>query len=224
MNTGIATLIVEDDPMVLEINRQYVENVGGFEVVGTAETGWQALALVRRLEPELVILDVYLPDLDGVKALQEIRRLQLPIDVILVTAARDVETIQNVFRYGALDYITKPFKYDRLKSSLESYKALRSKFEAKKALNQEEIDRLKAPPNRAGDVLPKGLAEITLRQVMLCLVKEDRGLSAEEVAERVGLARVTARRYLDHLLRCGRVELLVRYGAVGRPVNRYRVR
>lgn len=220
---GIRTVIVEDDPMVMQVNRQYIEEIGGFEIVGTAETGHEALSVIRKQRPHLVILDVYLPDLDGVQTLKELRTSNLPTDVVLVTAARDVETIQNAFRYGAIDYIIKPFKFARLKSALESYKLLHSKLHRKTSLDQEEIDDLTMNKTRLQETLPKGLNEVTLRQVLLFMLKSDTLLSAEEVADGVGLARVTARRYLDYLEKAGKLMLEVQYGSVGRPINRYRV-
>ncbi|EEG76859.1 response regulator [Dethiobacter alkaliphilus] len=220
---GIRTVIVEDDPMVMQVNRQYIEEIGGFEIVGTAETGYEALSVIRKIQPDVVILDIYLPDLDGIQTLKELRSDNIPTDVILVTAARDVETIQNAFRYGATDYIIKPFKFSRLKSALESYKLLHSKLHRKTSLDQDEIDDLTMNKTRMQETLPKGLNEVTLRQVLLFLLKRKDPLSAEEVAEGVGLARVTARRYLDYLEKTGKLAIEAQYGSVGRPVNRYRV-
>jgi two-component system response regulator DctR len=90
-------------------------------------------------------------------------------------------------------------------------------------MNQNEIDSLALSRGQQLDEgVPKGLNEITLKQVYLFLLKEGGALSAEEVAEGVGLARVTARRYLDFLEKSNRVVLELQYGSVGRPVNRYR--
>lgn len=222
---GIRTVIVEDDPMVMQINRQYVEDIGGFVIVGTAASGKEALEVINRLLPDLVILDIYLPDIDGISTLKELRKKNIPTDVILVTAARDVDIIQDAFRYGAVDYIIKPFKFSRLKSALDSYKLLYSKLSRKAAMDQEDIDSFRPGIQKTNlqESLPKGLNEVTLRQVMLYLLKSPKALSAEEVAEGVGLARVTARRYLDYLEKTGKLTLEVQYGSVGRPINRYRV-
>lgn len=222
---GIRTIIVEDDPMVMQVNRQYIEDIGGFDIVGTAASGKEAIEVIDRLLPDLVILDIYLPDMDGISTLKELRKKNIPTDVILVTAARDVEIIQDAFRYGAVDYIIKPFKFARLKSALESYKLLHSKLSRKSAMDQEDIDslaRTNIHKTQLQDTLPKGLNEVTLRQVLLFLLKSTDALSAEEVAEGVGLARVTARRYLDYLEKTGKLKLEVQYGSVGRPINRYK--
>ncbi|WP_366924002.1 response regulator [Metallumcola ferriviriculae] len=219
----VRTVIVEDDPMVMEVNRQYIENVDGFQIVGTAETGAEAIEIVKKIKPQLVILDIFLPDKDGLETLREIRQSNLPTDVILVTAVRDAETIRQVFRLGAVDYIVKPFKFERIKSALEAYKALLNKLNKKESLSQEDIDQITTlKTQELSEELPKGLTEVTMKQVILYLFKQNESLSAEEVAEGIGLARVTARRYLDYLEKTGKVKLEVQYGSVGRPINRYR--
>ncbi|HHW43124.1 MAG TPA: response regulator [Desulfotomaculum sp.] len=249
----IGVLIVEDDPMVVEVNRGFVNAVPGFQVVGVARTGREAVEMVARLKPALTLLDVYLPDISGLEALQEIRRRGLPTDVLLVTAAQDVETIQNAFRYGAVDYIIKPFKFNRLKTALEGFALLYSRLNKDDRLEQDDIDRLAlgwAPvaaaettaakegqvtgsspgriPGAAGqngpEEMPKGLNEVTLKQVLLHLIKDGGALSAEEVAAGLGLARVTARRYLEYLAALGKVTLELQYGSVGRPIKRYKIK
>lgn len=222
--TPINVLIVEDDPMVIEVNRGFVNAVPGFRVAGVARTGREAIELIEELKPDLVLLDIYLPDVDGVTTLTEIRRLGIPVDVIMVTAAQEAEIIKNVFRYGAIDYIVKPFKLSRLKAALNCYAAVHGRFDQQSLMNQDEIDSLSlSRGHQVEEGVPKGLNEITLKQVYLYLLKEVAALSAEEVAEGVGLARVTARRYLDYLEKTGKVVLELQYGSVGRPVNRYRV-
>lgn len=221
----IGIVIVEDDPMVLEVNKQYIKAVGGFTILGTADHAAKGLELVRRFRPQLLLLDIFLPDQKGIEVLQEMRRLDLPTDVILVTAARDVETIQQGFRYGIVDYIVKPFRFERIKSSLESYRDMYYRLQEKKNLDQAEIDDMGLGKVKlAEEILPKGLTEITLKQVLLLLVKGKQSYSAEEVAAEVGLSRVTARRYLEYLEKTGKAELELQYGSVGRPVNRYRLK
>ncbi|MFZ5824768.1 MAG: response regulator [Bacillota bacterium] len=231
-------VIIEDDPMVTEVNRTYVEASGPFRVVGAAPDGQSGIRLTEQLAPDLVILDVYLPDLDGVQVLKEIRRRELPVDVIMVTAAHDPETVQEVLRSGAVDYIIKPFHFERIKATLQAYARMHEDLISSARISQEQLDRLApglgaapqgpaaAPPAvaaGAGD-LPKGLTEWTLRQVLLYLVNQDRPLSASEVADGIGLARVTVRRYLDYLAQNRKVRVEQHYGGVGRPVYRYMTR
>lgn len=230
-------LIVEDDPMVAEVNRAYVEGAGPFAVVGTARTGREGVQMVAALAPDLVVLDIYMPDQDGLEALREIRRQGRPTDVLMVTAAHDVRTIQEVLRQGAIDYIIKPFKFERIRSTLHAYAQMRHRLTDAETLSQAELDQLAhrlgaylgpettgRPAPQTDRALPKGLTDWTLRQVLLYLVNHEGPLSASEVGDGIGLARVTVRRYLDYLVQLGRLGVELHYAPVGRPVTRYFLR
>ncbi|AFM01722.1 response regulator of citrate/malate metabolism [Desulfitobacterium dehalogenans ATCC 51507] len=226
----IDLILVEDDPMVMEVNEGFIKRIGGFRICGKARTGKKALEIIRNLRPRLVILDIYLPDLNGIQILKEIRQLGIPTDIILITAAQDVATVQAGLRFGVVDYIIKPFKYERIHTALNNYYSYAEQLQNRWEINQEDLDRLiKIHPhqdtlaNRSREELPKGLREITLQQVYNFLKETPIGLSAEEVAEGVGLARVTARRYLEYLEKMDRVLLETQYGAVGRPINKYKI-
>lgn len=227
----IKVLIIEDDPMVMEINAQFVGEVYGFQIVGKASTGSEGYQLIKTCKPHLILLDFFLPDTDGFYFLKKIREEQLPVDVILMTAARDVKHIQNVFRYGAVDYMIKPFRFDRLKSSLEAYRQRALRLEGLDTLDQQGLDEWKGKsaektidtPIFEETSLPKGLNEYTLKQIFDFLLKQEIASSAEEVAQGTGLARVTVRRYLEYLATIGRVSLEIQYGSIGRPINRYKV-
>lgn len=226
----IDLILVEDDPMVMEVNEEFIKKIGGFRVCGKAKTGKMALEIIQDYRPRLVILDIYLPDFNGIQVLKEIRRLGIPTDIILITAAQDVATVQAGLRYGVVDYIIKPFKYERIKTALHNYYSYTEQFRNRGEMNQEDLDRLikihsshEAQLNRSREDLPKGLREITLDQVYNYLKLSEVGLSAEEVAEGVGLARVTARRYLEYLEKINQVVLETQYGTVGRPINKYKI-
>lgn len=226
----IDLILVEDDPMVMEVNEGFIKRIGGFRICGKARTGKKALEIIRDLRPRLVILDIYLPDLNGIQILKEIRQLGIPTDIILITAAQDVATVQAGLRFGVVDYIIKPFKYERINTALTNYYAYAKQLQNRWEINQEDLDRLiKISPHqdtlayRNREELPKGLREITLQQVYNFLKESPIGLSAEEVAEGVGLARVTARRYLEYLEKINRVLLETQYGTVGRPINKYKI-
>lgn len=224
----VKVLIVEDDPMVARINSDFVNSVEGFQVVGIAGTSQEGLDKIIALQPDLTLIDVYLPDQSGLALLRQLRELQVPSDAILITAAHDAQTVENAFRYGAVDYILKPFKLQRLQLSLETYANMRSRLSSMNSLSQQEIDQLKASRLHAVEEetgqMPKGLNDLTMKQVLLHIIKNNSPLSAEEVAEGLGLARVTARRYLEYLDETGRVEVYLQYGSVGRPVKKYKIR
>ncbi|WP_027410503.1 response regulator [Anoxybacteroides tepidamans] len=218
-------LLIEDDPMVQEVNRQFIEQVPHFRVIGAATNGIQGIEMVRDLNPDLVIIDIYMPDQDGLETLQQIRTEGHAIDVIAITAASDIETVRRVLQNGAFDYIMKPFKFARLKQALEHYHAFRQRLTLREKLTQKELDSLLQPVDIETDsALPKGLNDITLQKVINYLEKQINPVSAEEVAEGIGIARVTARRYLEYLEKQQKIQMDIQYGGIGRPVNRYKMK
>ena len=224
----IRVLIVEDDPMVLEINAEFVSKLEGFEVIAKTGSGTEALTYVETCCPDLVLLDYFLPDMNGLALLQRIRSHDFPVDVIMLTANRDSMHIQEIFRAGASDYIVKPFRFERFQSSLAQYRRMKKKLTESRFLNQDELDELTGMLSseifgRLDEVLPKGLNERTMQQILQFLHDQSTPRSAEEVAAGTGLARVTARRYLEFLQKKGEIQIEVQYGSVGRPINRYRI-
>ncbi|MBL3649686.1 response regulator [Bacillus vallismortis] len=214
-------LLIEDDPMVQEVNKDFITTVSGFIVCATAGNGEEGIKLIKEKQPDLVILDVYMPKKDGIKTLQEIRKQKLEVDIIVVSAAKDKETISLMLQNGAADYILKPFKLERMRQALEKYKQYKQKIEANDTLSQEQLDAILNIPQQAVQDLPKGLNHFTMNEVTAILKRQTASLSAEEVAKALGIARVTARRYLDYLEKNGTIKLDVQYGGIGRPVNRY---
>jgi CitB family two-component system response regulator MalR len=225
----IRVLLVEDDPMVAELNRIYVGRVEGFEVAATAGNGQEALELLRRRPVDLVLLDVFMVGPTGLELLAQIRALDLDVDVILVTAARDTRTIGRALKLGAVDYLIKPFEFERLQQALETYREAHRLMQAEGALSQSDLDRSLGRP-RSGpapaDPLPKGLDRATLATVARAITDReaaDRWFTSEEVAQAIGLSRVSVRKYVEFL--CGLKVLRMEpgYGTVGRPVHRFRL-
>jgi response regulator of citrate/malate metabolism len=220
--TPIHTLIVDDDFMSASVHRSYTERLQGFTVVGEAHTGEEALALARRLQPDLVLLDIYLPDMSGLEVMRSMRTEALPVDVIAVTAAKDVDTLRGAMQGGVLHYLVKPFLFDTFRERLERYATLKRRLEKMREANQQDVDKLFSLLRAEGrDGLPKGISSPTLGLVVEALRDAGDALSAIEVGERAGISRGTARRYLDYLATVGTVELSLRYGAAGRPEHLY---
>ncbi|MCG7579936.1 response regulator [Mycolicibacterium sp. OfavD-34-C] len=214
-------LVVDDDFMVAEIHRRFVERVDGFRVVGVARTGREALDAVRDHKPELILLDVYLPDMTGLDVLQTLRAAGEEVGVIMITAARELDTVRGALHGGAADYLTKPFEFAQLQAKLAAYAARADALEAGSAVDQSTIDSLFGSPGtaRQRDVLPKGLSAET-GELVLAAARRVGEVSAAECADIVGISRVSARRYLEHYLSAGALQLRLQYG-VGRPERRY---
>jgi len=221
----IRVLIVEDDFMVARVHSRYVGLQNGFTVVGTAHSGADALRLLAELRPNLVILDIYLPDLSGLEILRSIRAQGLKTDAIVISAARDAGAVQEALRAGAVDYLVKPFLMDRFGAALEHYRQYHREFSRAEELEQAEIDRLYdlvARPKATGAQAPKGIDAATLTRVEGVLREADRAMGADEVAAAAGVSRTTGQRYLRHLVAGGRVRVEPLYGSVGRPELLYR--
>jgi response regulator of citrate/malate metabolism len=220
----IRVLVVDDDFMVAKVNAGYVSRVPGFEVVGTAHTGRKALDLVDSLKPDLVLLDIYLPDMSGVDVLRRIRASGSPVDVLVVTAARDVETVKATVQGGAVHYLIKPFTFAAMRERLERYAEAHRRIGAVREAGQDDVDRMFGLLRGGAKAqrLPKGLSAATCDLVASVLREAGSDLSAAEAADLAGLSRVSARRYLEWLVESGQAELQMRYGGAGRPEHRYR--
>ena len=229
----IRVLLIEDDPMVCEVNRQFIERVEGFENVATAKNGKEGFEKIAHFKPDLVFMDIFMPEMDGIETLTTIRSQYLNVDVITVTAANDFDTVQKCLRLGVCDYIMKPFTFERIEKALNHYSEKKSQLHLSDAFTQAQLDTILYPAtaeaidvhsNDVFEQLPKGFNKATLLKVLTYLKQAKSGTSADEVAANIGVARVTARRYLDFMEKQQLIHVEIQYGSVGRPINQYFVR
>ncbi|MGI8761987.1 MAG: response regulator [Jatrophihabitantaceae bacterium] len=225
MAEQITVLVVDDDFRVAKLHADFVNRIEGFCVIGIAHTGNAAVETARTKHPDLVLLDLYLPDEDGLSVLSRLREGDGPHpDVIVITAARDLPSIRTAMQRGVVQYLVKPFAFRTLTDRLSSYRALWTLTRSNADISQSEVDRLFGLM-RSGDgsaQLPKGHSEPTMALVRAAFVAPDADWSTAEIAERTGVSRATAQRYLSLLVRNGTLELHLRYGSAGRPEHRYR--
>ena len=221
----IQVLVVDDDFMVARLHSSVVASQPGFEVIGAARTGSDALAAVRTLRPDLVLLDIYLPDMSGLEVLRRFREsaTDYPVDVIVISAARDLDTLRTALRGGVFQYLVKPFEVESLRARLADYAAHRAELHHLTEAHQDEVDRVfRIPSTRTPP--PKGISPETTTLVLRALAEApDPDLSATECADLTGLSRSSTRRYLEHLVSTGQAEMHPRYGTAGRPERRYRL-
>lgn len=220
--------MVDDDFMVAKLHSRYVSEAEGFTVSAVAHSGGEALRAAERHRPDLVLLDVYLPDMDGIAVLRELRAAEAAdpgrgcADALFITAARDAAVVRSALRAGALHYLIKPFTRAALHEQLRHVASLRSRLEHLDEARQEDVDQLFGGRPPGSRELPKGLAAHTAERVERILRDHPGDVSATECAEALSLSRVSARRYLEHFAVTGRAEVTLRYGATGRPERRYR--
>ncbi|MHA7282042.1 response regulator [Arthrobacter sp. TMS2-4] len=234
----IPTLVVDDDREVAGIHTGFLLAHGAFDVVGAAHTGAHALDLVQELHPRLVLLDIHLPDMSGIEVLRALRnRPGEPLDVMAITAARELDTVRAAVAGGVLHYLVKPFSAAVLNQRLDHYVTYRRELDAhagddSSTLDQHRIDQLlgttgtggalrRTPTATTTPAPPKGLSAPTLDAIVVDLAGQGRGTSASEVAARLGMARVSARRYLEFLVSRGQARIVPQYGSAGRPEKFY---
>ena len=228
--SDIRVVIAEDDQQIAEIQKRFLERISGFELVGIAHGLEEAEDLVEVLQPELLLLDIQFPTGTGLDLLRKLRSGNHGTDVILITAAKEVETLREALRGGVFDYILKPLVFDRLQETLENYQLHLKKLQAMELLAQSDVDTVlprssgqsSSVSTVTGEVrLPKGIDGITLDKVRNVFCAVNTPLNAEEVGEEIGASRTTARRYLEFLVSANELMAEVSYGSVGRPERRY---
>lgn len=219
----IKVMIIEDDPMVAELNRRYIERIPGFIFCCMVSNGDEALNVLRTSQIDLVLLDIFMPGMNGLEFLSTIRQQNVSVDVIVVSAARDNQTIQMVLRNGAVDYLIKPFEFERLQAALVSFKKRLKLIKKHENLSQRELDQqIFSGISNENVELPKGLDRNTIKRVWDQILETKGEFSAETMANSVGLSPVSIRKYLKHFQNMDLLSTEISYGAVGRPVYKYR--
>lgn len=227
----IKVLIVEDDPMVREINEKFLKKVSGFTLIDSVNSIKKAKEVILSFNPDLILLDVFFPQDKGTDLLKWIRLENLKCDVILITADRNTETVEEAFRYGAIDYLVKPFVFNRFKEALLQFKVRRDSFKNIDNMDQEVIDKYTIKENKhvieydddIGDI--KGFNQHTYEKILSGILDmKEVAFTSEEIAKKIGVSRITARRYLDYLEKEQKLVVEMEYGNVGRPKNKYRVK
>ena len=228
----IEVLIVEDDLRIAEIQKRFIEQVEGFQTVGIAASYIEAKSYMELLQPDLILLDVYFPDMNGLDLLKEAKQQPNQMDVIMITAAKEINKVQEAISIGVFDYIIKPVIFDRFKNALIRYREYHTKLVELRndqlLVTQEQVDALlrKDIDSYSSDksLLPKGIDPLTLIKVLEVLKIVTNGVTAEFVAKEMGVSRTTARRYLEHLIAEEKIEADLAYGTVGRPERVYMVK
>jgi len=221
----IEVMIIEDDPMVREINSKFLKKVEGFNLYKAVGNLADAKKFIIARKPDLILLDVFLPKENGIDFLKWLRSKEIDVDVILITADKTVGRVQEAFRYGAVDYLIKPFSFERFKEALIQFKERHHRFKKEDEIEQATLDKLVSstalPQEEEG--LAKGLNKYTYKSIWEEIQRRDKEyFTAEELSEKIKVARVTVRRYLEYMEREGLLEKLVEYGKVGRPQHKFR--
>jgi Response regulator of citrate/malate metabolism len=219
----IRVLLVEDDPMVSKFHEHYLSQIKGFELVDKARTGEEALECLASKDYDLILLDIFMPGMDGLQFLKQIRKKNHEVDVIVISAAKDNDRIETALRFGVVDYIIKPFEFERFNLAMTNFYHRNSLFKNKNGLEQEDLDNGIIYKEQASELsLPKGLDRNTLKTVWQSSCSINGEFTTEEIASSVGISRVSIRKYLEFLKNLRILSLELHRGAVGRPVYKYK--
>jgi len=216
-------LVIEDDPMLAEIHKRYIDSHYAFECIGVAHDVEEARRILAKQNPDLIFLDVYLPKTSGIEFLVELREQGESVDVILITAARDMDKVEKAFLHGAIDYLIKPFEFSRLKTSLDLFLKRKAISESGVPVSQTHVDTAFLMRSiETETVLPKGLHERTLLRVKRFIDDSSGALTIDDIATEIEMSKVTLRRYLEYLEKIGEIEIEMSYGSRGRPSYLYK--
>lgn len=221
----IQIVIIEDDEKIAEIQRIFTEKISGFTVTGIANSIQEGEDMLQVLRPDLVLLDIFFPDGNGIELLWKIRKEYKETDIVLITAAKERDIFQEALRGGVFDYILKPLNFTRFQNMLNRYLEHRKKMQNIVTIKQSDVDiflhQEKKDVGRKDD-LPKGIDPITLQKITQIIESiSEEGINAEQAGEKIGVSRTTSRRYLEYLVANGVIRADLFYGTLGRPERRY---
>lgn len=219
-------IIIEDDPMVAAINRQYVEAASAFQVDKVFKNGIGALEYLKQADTDLIILDYYMPSMNGAEFIDQLHRMGKTPAIIMVTSANDTDIVRSLLSRGVIDYLVKPFAYGRFQTALERFLEMKKYLDNKKgSLDQDALDRILSRPDHTPDSptqMAKGLNEATLAMIRRFLQDNRNGLfTSEQIAEQIHLSRITIRRYMNYMVDTGELKSVVDYKTGGRPSIKY---
>ncbi|MDU1054288.1 response regulator [Clostridium baratii] len=217
-------IIVEDDPMVALINKRYVEMIQGFKVIKTVSTKEDLIRILNEEDIALILMDVYLPNDNGINILKSIRELGFVTEVIMMTAADSSDDIRKAFAYGAIDYLIKPFEFERFKEAIDKYIKKIQLLGAEK-IAQIDLDKLYVKEEIVQsntEHLPKGINKKTLNKIYEVIENDKREYwTIRQISEKTGVSNVTIKKYVDYLESIDKAIVTIDYGNIGRPEYKY---
>ncbi|WP_046173371.1 response regulator [Domibacillus indicus] len=221
----IRVAIAEDDFRIANIQEQFLQQLNGFTVTGKALNAAETLALLEEKEADLLLLDIYMPDMLGTELLPVIKERFPKTDIIMVTAASEKHMLQEALRYGVFHYLVKPVSLEKFTAVMERYQKKKHLLATTDHVTQDVVDAYFAGTTQQAPVqaaqLPTGIDSVTLNRVSSVLQELKDGISIEEMGAKIGASRTTARRYLEYLVTVGECRVEHEYGIVGRPERRY---
>lgn len=219
---NIEVLVVDDDIRIANIHEKFINKIKGFTTVGISNDVEETKIWLETLKPDLVLLDIYFPEKLGTELIEYIKKKKLPVDIILITAASEVDIVKMAYNSGVVDFLLKPLTFQQFKECLERYRAKKILLSSNTKLSKEDINKLwNNTSTTIKELNPKGIDEVTKEKILNYLKNTKEGITAEGLAKNLGLSRSTARRYLEFLYNEGIIKVEYLYGKIGRPERYY---
>lgn len=213
-------LIIEDDPMVAMIHKEYFKKKELTNNLNHVTSLEAAKDYLKKNNVDLIVLDNYLTDGQGVEFLPELKGYP----IIMITAANDVQTVEAALSNGVVDYLVKPFTYERFSQAIDKVQDYVNLL-SKEKINQDLIDDYlnSGRVEEEEDSLPKGLSRITLKKVIEAIQQQNTGFTTQQIADILDISRITIRKYLNHLVNINVLSEDAEYYTSGRPVSVFTV-
>jgi len=216
----LRVLIIEDDPMVAMIHKEYFKRKELTDDLNHVTSLEAAKDYLKKNKVDLIVLDNYLTDGQGVEFLPELKGYP----IIMITAANDVQTVEAALSNGVVDYLVKPFTYERFSQAIDKVQDYVNLL-SKEKINQDLIDDYlnSGRVDEEEDSLPKGLSRITLKKVIEAIQQQNTGFTTQQIADILDISRITIRKYLNHLVNINVLSEDAEYYTSGRPVSVFTV-
>ena len=222
-------LIIEDDPMVASLNQQFVENILPKAHIENVRQTKDGLKIIQREKVRLILLDVFLPEQTGLEFLKELHELEINIPVILITAADDMHTLEEALKYNVIDYLIKPFTFERFKLAFQKFDILDEMTDKKTTTSQQALDAffnqttVKKEEIHCGEELPKGLSKLTFSKVIEGIKTMEQPFSTENLSKEIALSRISTKKYITFLTEIAVLGETMHYREIGRPITLYKL-
>lgn len=207
-------LIMDDDASVRFMLKEICESAGWDVLLGS--NGKEGLAHFRAEQVDVVLVDYHMPEMDGLRTVQEIRKLNAHVPILVLTVDERQEIADRFLDAGATDFAIKPVRAPDLISRIQLHLRLSTLTKTQKVLQKDTVGE-QVPEVEP----PKGISATTLRHIVSFLCERRESCTIDEITKEVGLAYPTVYRSLVYLMQQGKVRTIVSYQKVGRPKNKY---
>ena len=187
-------------------------------MIGIFPNGREALNYLLSNSIDLLILDITMPIMNGLELAKALREKSINTDIIAVTAASDIEHLEEMLRYGVIDYLVKPFDRSRFNKAIVKFLKKANLFSSQSELNQDDIDLIFNVKNDDTGGHEKGIQTVTLDRIKYFIESSPKNsFNCEDLAQELNLSKVTVRRYLNYLVEKEYLINTIDYETGGRP-------